>query len=456
MNFLQENEVNTNKLVLKALWVGSLFGFFITVVLNIIGMVKGETTIIIISSLIGLMTLLAVTGIYYCFPGKLFVKYFLMLGAIVTVGVPIALSGEGLQLSFLWFFVLAASSLYYNHVFTILITALVVVLNSFLVFSMPGYLIDLVPGDLLSATISFLISAFSLVFIVFQGRKFVDRVMFAEKETALFNKKMESLIGESQTVASEVSGISKTLSDFSQDINATVQEVASTTNVFAVSVQELASKSTEMAQTSSTVNNRAAQGQDEVEGALRQINNIQNVILEIQNSVEELVDKTKNIGKMIATIDEISSQTNLLALNAAIEAARAGEFGRGFAVVADEVRKLSEQVARSAKEISLIVAENEQKSDQTIKKISDGVKQVKEGATVIENAGASFKEIIVSVSNVIKNIEEIAAMGEELEASSENLASTSEQQSASVQEVSNMAGNLKDVIQKLENQLKTG
>lgn len=72
--------------------------------------------------------------------------------------------------------------------------------------------------------------------------------------------------------------------------------------------------------------------------------------------IDSFGERSKEIGLVAASIQQVAKQTNLLALNASIEAARAGEHGRGFEIVANEVTKLSFQTSEATKKISEILS----------------------------------------------------------------------------------------------------
>ena len=93
-----------------------------------------------------------------------------------------------------------------------------------------------------------------------------------------------------------------------------------------------------------------------------QLLEVKNSIMEIldeadtlSHTIGELAESSRQIGEILVVINDIANQTNLLALNAAIEAARAGDAGRGFAEVADEVRKLAERTTKTTSEIETII-----------------------------------------------------------------------------------------------------
>ena len=83
--------------------------------------------------------------------------------------------------------------------------------------------------------------------------------------------------------------------------------------------------------------------------------NMEEMLQQIQQhdqTIKDMGDKSRDIRKIISTIQSISFQTGLLSLNAAVEAARAGEAGKGFSVVASEVKKLSEEANKASEQIA--------------------------------------------------------------------------------------------------------
>jgi methyl-accepting chemotaxis protein len=80
-------------------------------------------------------------------------------------------------------------------------------------------------------------------------------------------------------------------------------------------------------------------------------------VAHLEERMQALLGKTREIGQIVTLIDGIAFRTNILALNASVEASKAGgDLGRGFAVVAQEVRSLARRAAGSAQRIGDIVA----------------------------------------------------------------------------------------------------
>jgi methyl-accepting chemotaxis protein len=137
--------------------------------------------------------------------------------------------------------------------------------------------------------------------------------------------------------------------------------------------------------------------------------------------VSDLGGRSQEIGKIVATIDDIAAQTNLLALNAAIEAARAGEQGRGFAVVADEVRKLAERSSMATKEIASLVGGIQTSLRDAVSAMQQGSKDVETGYMLAADAGTSLDAILERSQSVGKQVERISIAAKQLHAFSSEM-----------------------------------
>ncbi|MFZ2961340.1 MAG: methyl-accepting chemotaxis protein [Candidatus Ozemobacteraceae bacterium] len=129
------------------------------------------------------------------------------------------------------------------------------------------------------------------------------------------------------------------------------------------------------------------------------------------NLVNDLNERSKQIGTILTEIANIAEKTNLLALNAAIEAARAGDHGRGFAVVAEEVRKLARGSAESSKKINNLINDILQKTENAAEMMRSNTTKVYEGMDVINAVDTSLGRMVetaMKLNEIIKNISESA------------------------------------------------
>lgn len=263
----------------------------------------------------------------------------------------------------------------------------------------------------------------------------------------------ESLTGQSEELTQSANEVSAG----SQQIASTMQELASGTEVqarnsgdlasgmrsFASTVIEASTNGEKIGHASATVLEMAGKGNQLMVMSNNQMTKIDHLVLEAVGKVQGLDEQSQEISKLVSVIQDIASQTNLLALNAAIEAARAGEQGKGFAVVANEVKKLAEQVSSSILDITGIVEGIKTESGIVSDSLRDVAKEVDQGSEQIQSTQETFSQINAAITemagdinSVSDKLSHIASNSKEMNESITEMAAISEESAAGVEQTS--------------------
>ncbi len=236
--------------------------------------------------------------------------------------------------------------------------------------------------------------------------------------------------------ADEVSRASQSLSQGATEQAASLEETSA-------SMEEMASMTRQNAEHTQA----AASLMAEVDGKVQSSNAALGDMVQSMASIQE---SSRQVAKIIKTIDEIAFQTNILALNAAGEAARAGEAGMGFAVVADEVRNLAQRSAQAARDTATLIAASLVTADR--------------GNATVEHVAAAIAGITQSVSRVKTLVEEVSQASRQqsqgidqvsqaiaqMEKVTQTTAATAEESAAASEELSAQAEGSMHVVARLE------
>ncbi len=256
----------------------------------------------------------------------------------------------------------------------------------------------------------------------------------------------EKILLSLNTAMSQINETSIQVSGGSDQVSSGAQALAQGATEQASSIQELSASIAEIEQQV----NRNAEDAEKAKVLSKDAKAIMHgsvVDMDLaRQAMDEISATSKDISKVIKTIDDIAFQTNILALNAAVEAARAGAAGKGFAVVADEVRNLSQKSAEAAKNTTAL--------------IESSIEAVKKGTQLVRKTSESFAEVAAKSDEVSKIVEEISIMAqqqamavsqvsigiEQVSSVVQMNSATSEESAAASEELSGQAQMLKTLV----------
>lgn len=262
----------------------------------------------------------------------------------------------------------------------------------------------------------------------------------------LMGQSLKKLVEDNNQVLSSISDAAYQVSIGSSQMASASQSLAQGSTEQASAIEQITASMDEIVEATAQNAEQANQAAALVENAIKDVKQGNVRMQDMMTAMQDINKSSESISKIIKTIDDIAFQTNILALNAAVEAARAGEAGKGFAVVAEEVRSLAAKSAAASAETAELIEDSISKvgfgsqiADDTAKAMELISNVVQESEVIINDIAESSNYQATAVAQIEQAITQVSQVVQTNSATSEQCAAASE-------ELSNQASRMREML----------
>jgi len=263
---------------------------------------------------------------------------------------------------------------------------------------------------------------------------------------ASIKESLDNILDKLNDTMSQIVESSDHVSNGSEQMSIGAQALSQGAVEQASAVEELDSNIRQISEQVGRTAENAVQASQKVEAVGAQLMESNQKMQEMIAAMEAIDARSNEIGKIIKTIENISSQTNILALNAAVEAARAGEVGKGFAVVAEEVRELAGRSSEASKSTANLI-------ERSIEAVKEGTRIASETAEQLVTVVSGANEVVETTNMIAEaaraqadSVFEIREQINQISNVVQTNSATAEESAATSQQLSSQAGLLRNMI----------